>query len=179
MLLGAVVVGMLGAQQASCADLVGGVADTQARPIPDVKIVVNDMTGKVVGEAQTDSWGQYRIAGLRPGTYNYVLDPVTSGFKGGDAVAYLGPNGMTTNWNVSTTAPSVASGSEGGELTVPHDPPGSLPLRLRTDPVGVDRQKILEQIAKDRQRISQEIAAAREKLLVEIQKIRQAVSASL
>lgn len=126
--LGAVVLSLLGVNQGFCADVVGSVSDTQAHPVVNVKISVRNTAGQVVGQAQTDAEGHYQIAGLASGTYKYVLDAGTSGFKGGEAVAYLGPKGLTINWKLSPTGPAIALASEGTAIAMAGDPFGFSPL---------------------------------------------------
>jgi hypothetical protein len=123
-MLGAVVFCVFGAQRAFCADLVGLVTDAQGHPVAAVKVMVRDAADKVLSEAQTDASGQYRITGLTSGTYNYVLDPLASGFKGGAAAAYLDSKGLTINWKVSASSPAIALASEGTEIALAGDPFG-------------------------------------------------------
>lgn len=105
--------GTIGAQPALCADIVGVVTDVQHQPVGGVQIVVRDAAGQSLGRAQTDAHGHYRITGLAPGAYDYVVDPLASGLKGGDAVARLGAAGLTVDWMLSSMAPAVALASEG------------------------------------------------------------------
>lgn len=96
------------APAATCADIVGTVSDTQGDPVESARIIVRNNAGKTVAQAQTDSQGRYRITGLPPGEYVYVLNPFDAGFKGGAAVSYLAPKGLTVSWKASPGAPAAA-----------------------------------------------------------------------
>jgi hypothetical protein len=118
------VLSMLGAQRAFCADVVGKVVDAQERPVAKVKIVVESSEKKILSEAHSDANGRYQVTGLKPGTYNYILDPGGSGFKGGDAVSNLGPKGLTIDWHLSATDGAVALASDGAGTMLAGDPFG-------------------------------------------------------
>jgi hypothetical protein len=47
----------------------GRVIGVDGAPRKDVALVVEDTTGVLVGQAQTDAWGYYRVDGLAPGNY--------------------------------------------------------------------------------------------------------------
>lgn len=107
-LFGAAVMLMVVAQPGFCADVVGTVADSQAHPVANVRIVVTNRAGKFFGKGRTDATGRYRITSLAPGVYVYTLDPLASGFRGGNAVAPLRYAGLTVNWEVSKVGPALA-----------------------------------------------------------------------
>lgn len=101
------------ASAALCADVVGTVSDVNAKPVPGIQIIVENAAGKIVGKILTDTKGYYRLTGLDPGKYTYVLDPQGTSFKGGSAVSYLGDKGLTIDWRVSAGAPPSAMAAEG------------------------------------------------------------------
>jgi hypothetical protein len=122
--LGAGILSILGVPRVFCADVVGIVADTQGRPVANVRILVKNMGNNTLGEAHSNANGQYKVTGLGPGLYTYTLDPGASGFKGGDAVSYLGPKGLTIDWHLSATNAAVALASEGAGTMLAGDPFG-------------------------------------------------------
>jgi hypothetical protein len=109
---------------AFCADVVGTVSDAQGNPIPRVQITAQTPTGNVVSQGLTGANGKYQINGLNPGTYDYVLNPLKTGFKGGTAVSNLDAKGLTINWKLSPTAPPIAMASEGTDVAMAGDPFG-------------------------------------------------------
>jgi hypothetical protein len=120
----AALVSILGIPRVFCADLAGTVVDTQRRPVANVKIVVMNPDNKVVSRAQSNSSGRYQVTGLASGKYKYVLDAAGSGFKGGDAVSYLGPQGLTIDWYVSQSGEATAFASNGAGTMLASDPYG-------------------------------------------------------
>lgn len=123
-IFGVAVLSIFGARRAFCADLVGIVADTQARPVANVRILVKNMGNNALSEAHSNASGRYKVTGLGPGVYTYALDPGASGFKGGDAVSYLGPKGLTIDWHLSAANAAVALASEGTGTMLAGDPFG-------------------------------------------------------
>jgi len=115
---------LVGLSSAFCADLVGSVMDLQGRPASGVKIVVRNTAGKVFGQAITDAKGHYSIGGLSPDTYDYTLDPLATGFKGGSAVSYLDSKGLTINWKVSNAGDAIALATQGSQEMLAGDPFG-------------------------------------------------------
>jgi hypothetical protein len=113
---GAVVLSIAGAGRVFCADVVGVVADTQGRPVANVRIIVKNMQNKVTSEGRSNANGRYQVSGVAPGVYTYTVDPIGTGFKGGDAVSYLGSNGLTIDWHLSSTNSAIALASEGTKL---------------------------------------------------------------
>jgi Carboxypeptidase regulatory-like domain len=110
---------------ALCGDIAGSVSDAQGHPIGDVQISARTPAGHAVGQAVTDASGKYWIAGLNPATYHFVLDPLRTRYKGGNAVSYLDPRGLTLNWKVSLRTEAIAFASLGStDLAFAGDPFG-------------------------------------------------------
>src|ERR1700749_4169529 len=84
-----------------CADLAGIVTNLQNQPVSGIKISVENSARQVFGQAITDASGHYQIPGISPNTYNYLLNPMMTGYKSGTAVSYLGAKGLVINWKVS------------------------------------------------------------------------------
>jgi len=112
------------ASLALCADIVGTVSDTQGNPVAGVQIAAQTVAGKVVAQVLTQADGKYKIPGLDTGTYDCKLNPLKTGFKGGNASAQLGSKGLTINWKLSPTAPAIALAGEGTEVALAGDPFG-------------------------------------------------------
>jgi len=128
---------LLAVPSAFCADVVGTVVDLQQHPVSGVNIVIQDTTGKTVGQTTTDATGQYKIGGLSPNTYDYTLSPGI-GFKGGSAVSYLDNDGLTVNWKVSDTGEAVALAAPGSKQAIAGDPFGmSMPEFLSVVVLGI------------------------------------------
>lgn len=102
----------LGTQQVLCADLAGSIVDTQGHPVSGAKILIKNLGKSILSEAHSNGNGRYQVSGVAPGSYQYILFPV-SGFKGGDAVSYLSDKGLTIDWHVSGAAPAIAFASVG------------------------------------------------------------------
>ena len=115
---------LIAGSSAICADVSGVVTDSQGHPVAGLKIAVQGPGGKIVNQAITDSSGHYAISGLPPDTYDYVLEPLGKGFKGGNAVAYLDSKGLTINWKVSRAGDAVALATQGGQEQLAGDPFG-------------------------------------------------------
>lgn len=107
-LLGAVLLSAVGVKPGFCANVAGTVVDARDNAVANVAIVVTSRAGRILGKDLTDASGRYRITGLAPGVYVYTLNPLASGFKGGNAVASLSPAGLTMNWKVSKTGSALA-----------------------------------------------------------------------
>jgi hypothetical protein len=86
---------------ASCASLAGVVTNLQGQPVSGIKISVQNSAKQILGQALTDTNGHYQITGIAPNTYDYLLNPMNTGYKNGSAVSYLGPKGLVINWKVS------------------------------------------------------------------------------
>jgi hypothetical protein len=112
------------ASMALCADIVGTVLDTHGKPVQGIQITAGGPAGKMVAQAVTSAVGKYHLSSLDPGTYDYVLNPLQTGFKGGTAVSYLGIKGLTIDWKVSAKAPAIALASVGTEVPLAGDPFG-------------------------------------------------------
>src|SRR5580658_2566306 len=122
---------------AFCAEVVGTVMDLQGRAVSDVKIVAQDGAGKICGQALTDAKGHYEISGLSPNTYDYTLNPLATGLKGGSAVSFLDTDGLTINWKVSKSGDAVALAAQGSNEALAGDPFGlSMPEFLEVLGVG-------------------------------------------
>ena len=115
---------VIGPSSGFCADIIGTVMDLQGHPVSDVKIVVQNTAGKLFGQAITDPKGHYTIVGLSPNTYGYILNPLTTGLKGGSAVSYLGTDGLTINWKVSDTGDAISLAKQGSKEALANDPFG-------------------------------------------------------
>lgn len=91
---------------AALTKVVGIVNGPDGKPVAGVQINAMDkVTGKVIAHAVTGADGRYVITGVIPDrVYVLKLDPLATGVKAGDAVAYIGPDGLTSDWNVSTAA---------------------------------------------------------------------------
>ena len=109
---------------AFCAEVTGVISDLQGHPVSGVQIVVKDLAGKLSGQALADAKGHYAISGLSPNTYNYVLDPLTTRFKGGSVVAALDANGLTIDWKVSDLNSALALAKQGSAAVLAGDPFG-------------------------------------------------------
>ncbi|MBF6569640.1 MAG: carboxypeptidase regulatory-like domain-containing protein [Candidatus Binataceae bacterium] len=107
-----------------CADVVGMVSDLRGNPVPGVQIAAKTVAGKVVERALTTADGKYKLPGLDTGTYDYELNPLQTGFKGGDAVSYLDSKGITINWKLSDASNAVALATQGAGETLAGDPFG-------------------------------------------------------
>ncbi|MBF6571120.1 MAG: carboxypeptidase regulatory-like domain-containing protein [Candidatus Binataceae bacterium] len=112
------------ASLALCAEIVGTVSDTQGNPVQGVQITAQTSAGRVVGQAFSSANGKYQITQINPGTYDFLLNPLQSGFKAGSGVADLNSKGLTINWKLSPTAPALALASEGTEVALAGDPFG-------------------------------------------------------
>jgi len=122
--LGSVALSLVAAQRGFCADVAGLVTDTQARPVAKVTVLVTDGSGKLVREGHSTADGRYRITGLAVGNYNYVVDPAAEGFQGGGVAGYLGPKGLTIDWQLAATTPALALATEGSATELAGDPFG-------------------------------------------------------
>ena len=100
------------AQQGS-STIVGTVVNAQKNPVPGIKILAKDPSGKILGEAVTDAEGNYNLKNLRIGQYQLTLDPLKSPFQGETVVTALGPEGLTVDWIVSKSAKAIASATLG------------------------------------------------------------------
>ena len=109
------------AAQAMSATVCGVAQNAQGAPVPGVGVTVKDASGKVLGQATTDSKGAYQVDNLGQGTLDLFLAPGSAGVKGGSGVLNLNGASKTVNWQVSDA--SDATASQGGECA---DPPGPL-----------------------------------------------------
>src|SRR6266851_7495823 len=112
---------------AVCASVVGIISDTKDHPVNAVEIAAQNSAGKVFGRAKSDLQGHYQITGLAPGTYQFVLNPLATGLKGGSGVSYLDPKGLTINWKASAHAMALAMANPGIPGQIAGDPFGYSP----------------------------------------------------
>ena len=100
--------------QRGTSTIVGIVVNNQESPVPGIKILAKDSSGKkILGEALTDAEGNYHLKNLSIGQYQLTLDPVKSAFQGETVVAALGSQGLTVDWIVSKSAKAIASATLG------------------------------------------------------------------
>jgi hypothetical protein len=100
--------------QQGTSTIVGSVVNNQKSPVPGIKILAKDSSGKkILGEALTDAEGNYHLKNLSIGQYQLTLDPLKSPFQGETVVAALGSQGLTVDWIVSKSAKAIASASLG------------------------------------------------------------------
>jgi hypothetical protein len=100
--------------QQGTSTIVGIVVNNQKSPVPGIKILAKDSSGKkILGEALTDAEGNYQLKNLSTGQYQLTLDPLKSPFQGETVVAALGSEGLTVDWIVSKSAKAIASATLG------------------------------------------------------------------
>jgi len=90
------------------ADIEGMVLDARCKPVPVAHVLVEGVTGKILGGASTNLQGDYQIKGLSAGTYDYVLDASGTSFRGGSTTSSLNDKGLRIDWKVSPTDLAVA-----------------------------------------------------------------------
>jgi hypothetical protein len=93
--------------------VIGTVRDVRGRPVPGVKIVGKHRSVNARTEAIADGNGRYALQNLSPGHYLLTLDPLNTPFRGQTVVSSVGPQGLTVDWVVSSTAPAIASALPG------------------------------------------------------------------
>ena len=94
--------------QQGTSTIVGSVVSNQKSPVPGIKILAKEPSGKILGEAVTDAEGNYNLKNLSIGQVQLTLDPLKSPFQGDTVVAALGPQGLTVDWIVSKSAKAIA-----------------------------------------------------------------------
>ena len=99
--------------QQGTSTIVGNVVNTQKIPVPGIKILAKDPSGKILGEAVTNAEGYYTLGNLGIGQYQLTLDPLKSPYLGETVVTSLGPQGLTVDWIVSESAKAIASAIPG------------------------------------------------------------------
>lgn len=102
-----------GLGQQATSTIVGSVVNAQKNPVPGIKILAKDPSGKILGEAVTNAEGYYNLENLSTGQYQLTLDPLQSPFQGETVVASLGPQGLTVDWIVSESARAIAVATPG------------------------------------------------------------------
>ena len=108
-----------GLSPALCANLTGMVSNLQGQPVSGMQIVVQNPAKQVIGKAITSASGHYEIGGLSPNTYNYILNPMNTGYKGGSAVSYCGSKGLVVDWKVSKNHDALALAAPGANGVLP------------------------------------------------------------
>jgi hypothetical protein len=103
----------LALSQAAMSPVIGTVRDTRGRPVSGVKIVGKHRSVKILTEAIADAGGRYALTNLPAGQYLLTLDPLNTPFQGQTVVSSVGPQGLTVDWIVSSTAPAIASALPG------------------------------------------------------------------
>lgn len=110
---------------ALCAEIVGTVSDTRSQAVGGIQISAIASTVKTVKQTVTDESGKYWLIGLEPGKYQFILKPLQTGYKGGNAVSFVGIDGLTLNWRLSARRDAIALASEGAsDLSFAGDPFG-------------------------------------------------------
>ena len=99
--------------QQGTSTIVGSVVNNQKSPVPGIKILAKDPSGKILGEAVTNAEGFYNLENLGIGQYQLTLDPLKSLYLGETVVTSLGPQGLTVDWIVSESAKAIASATLG------------------------------------------------------------------
>jgi hypothetical protein len=187
------------------ADVTGTVLNDRGQPVSGIRITVQTMEGKVVGQGVTDATGRYTIGEVTPGTYDYVLDPAHTGYKAGAAVSQLDADGMTLNSMLSKSNSPITLASKGATnlsstLGLP-DPSSNArntlsegtrtsvtsELRFNSPPgvAGVDpnlsdiHDRIEETLQRVQQQIQQALERAHENLEAALERVREALSRAL
>lgn len=101
------------ATSARAALVVGIVTNTQDAPVEGVRIRAVNVSGRTIGQAVSGADGHYAITQLPKGQYVFKLDPLATGVKPGDGVAYLSDKGLTLDWKVSLYAFALDDGAIG------------------------------------------------------------------
>ena len=99
--------------QQGTSTIVGSVVNNQKSPVPGIKILVKDPSGKILGEAVTNAEGYYTLENLNIGQYQLTLDPLKPPYQGETVVASLGSQGLTVDWIVSENAKAIAAAAPG------------------------------------------------------------------
>jgi hypothetical protein len=104
------------ARTASCAEIVGKVADGDGTPISDVKVAVNDAAGVTIGSTSTNNRGVFAVRNLAPGDYFIKLQPLTGGWLGGVAAFHVPAAGIKFIWRIMPGHAQLALRSVGGPM---------------------------------------------------------------
>ena len=99
--------------QPAAATIVGTVINAQLKPVPEVKIVIKDPSGKALRATLTDRDGRYILKDVNTGKYQLTLDPLKNPFQGETVLANLGSQGLTVNWMLAAAATPVATAQPG------------------------------------------------------------------
>lgn len=101
---------------AYCADIAGKVSNSQDSPALPAHVSVKDKNGSIVGQADADSLGRYRIRGLSSGEYDVSLNLPGTKYLGQTIQTGLRPEGLCLDWKVSESAAALATGRPGATL---------------------------------------------------------------
>lgn len=93
--------------------LIGVVYDTAGLSVPGMKVIAKDPSGKIMGEAITETQKPYVMRNLPTGQYQLTLDPLKSPFKGQTVLSSLNAEGLTVNWLVSENTEALATATPG------------------------------------------------------------------
>ena len=103
--------------QPATSTIVGTVVNAQHKPVPEVKIVIKDPSGKALRETLTNGDGRYSLKEVNTGQYQLTLDPLQNPFQGETVVANLGSQGLTVNWLIAASVAPIATAQPGTEET--------------------------------------------------------------
>lgn len=81
------------ATPALSANLACKIANGQGRPLTSLRVVVKDISGRIVRVVYTNKNGTYVLKNLAPGDYTMKIMPVTGGYLGGRFKIHVPPEG--------------------------------------------------------------------------------------
>jgi hypothetical protein len=99
--------------QPAASTIVGTVINAQLKPVPEVKIVIKDPSGKALRATLTDEDGRYILKDVNAGKYQLTLDPLKKPFQGETVLANLGSQGLTVNWMLAAAVAPIATAQPG------------------------------------------------------------------
>lgn len=100
---------LLASPAAFAANVSGGIVAAAGKPVAGIKVIAQSRTDTTILTAMSGAKGDYRIEGLHGGSYQFSLDPGSTGFKKGQPVAaFVSENGLKLNWVVSPSADPIA-----------------------------------------------------------------------
>ena len=110
----ALVLSLLIAAPANCAEIVGLVFGANGDPLNGANVGAVNSAGQQVGQGRSDIYGRYCISGLSPGAYTLNLTPPpATGYIAGSAPESLGAEGLTVDWSTCPQAPAAATSTPG------------------------------------------------------------------